>query len=90
MQFAFKLSCFHRLLAGTHLVRITADRINLTVVHDKTVRMSSLPARCCIRTETGMYHSNSRLIILVLKISEKLTELTYKEHSLVYDRTAGK
>ena len=31
----------------------------LIVMHDETVRMGSLPAWCCIRTETGMYHGDS-------------------------------
>ena len=90
MQFAFKLPCFHRLLTCTHFVCITSDRIDFSIVHDKAVRMRSLPARSCVRTETGMYHCDSGLIILILQIPEELAELSYKEHSFVNDRTAGK
>ena len=36
-----------------------------------------------------MNHCNSRLIVIILQITEKLPELSYKEHSFIYDRTAG-
>src|SRR5699024_11175639 len=32
---------------------------------------------------------NSRLIVLILKITEKLTKLSYKEHSFINNCTAG-
>ena len=30
-----------------------------------------------------------QLIVIILQITEKLPELSYKEHSFIYDRTAG-
>ena len=59
MKLTFQLACLHRFFSGTHLIRITTNCIDLSVMHDETVRMGSLPAWCCIRTETGMYHGDS-------------------------------
>ena len=80
----------HRLLAGKHLIRITTNRIDLTVMNDKTVRMRALPTRICVRTETGMYHRDRRLVIRILQIIEEQPQLIHQKHSFIYDRTAGK
>ncbi len=55
MQFAMQMLGFHIFLTGKHLICITADRVDLTVVHDEPVWMCSFPARICICGETGMY-----------------------------------
>ena len=57
-------------------------------MYDETVRMCSLPAWIRVGTETGMYHCNGRLVILALKIAKEGTELSYQEHTFVYDGTA--
>ena len=90
MKFAFQTSCLHRFLTGTHLICITTDRIDLSVVDHKAVRMRSLPARCSIRTESGMYHCNCRNKFFVLQIFKEKSQLSYKEHSFVNDCSAGK
>ena len=79
----------HGLLAGSHLIGVAADRIDLTVMYDKTVRMGSFPARCRIGTETGMYHGDRGIIIRALQIIKELSELSYQKHTLVDDGTAG-
>ena len=88
MELSLEASRLHRLLAGTHLVRISADRIDLTVVYHETVRMGSLPARRCVGAESGMHHGDRRLVILVLQILEEQAELSYEEHPLIDDRAA--
>ena len=55
VQLSVQMLGFHILFTGKHLICITADRIDLTVVHDKPVWMCSFPARICIRGETGVY-----------------------------------
>ena len=59
-------------------------------MYNKTVWMCSLPAWICVGRKTGMYGCNCRLIILILQIGEELTQLLYKEHSFIYDRSARK
>ena len=51
---------------GEHLIGVALDRIDLTVMYDKTVRVRSLPARVRVRGETGMHGCNRRLVILIL------------------------
>ena len=58
-------------------------------MYDETVRMSSLPAWVCVGTESGMDSSDSRFIVFVLKICEEGTELSYQEHTFIYNGTAG-
>ena len=79
----------HGLLTCQHLICITPDRVDLTVMNDKTVRMRALPTRICVRTETGMYHRDRRLVIRILQIIEEQPQLIYEKHSFIYDRTAG-
>ena len=62
----FKMLGLHRLLAGEHLIGVALNRVDLTVMYDKTVRMRSLPARIRVRGETGMHGCNRRLVILIL------------------------
>ena len=90
LEFPAQLAGCHRLFPGKHLVCITTDGVDLTVMYNKTVWMSSLPAWICVGRETGMYGCNCRLIILILQIGEELTQLLYKEHSFIYDRSARK
>ena len=66
-----------------------ADGVDLTVVHDQSVRMCSLPAWVCVGTETGMYQRNGGLIVRALKIREKCTKLSNQEHTFVDDGTAA-
>ena len=79
---------FHGLLTGQHFIGVTFNRIDLTVMYHKTVRMSSLPARICVCGESGMNHCNGRFIIRILQVFEEQTQLVYQEHSFVYDGSA--
>ena len=89
MELVFQIWRLHIFLTGKHLICVAADGVDLTVMYDETVRMCSLPARVCVGTETGMYHCNGRFVILALKISEESTELSYQEHTFVYNGTAA-
>ena len=89
MKLSFEVRRFHIFLSGKHLVSISTNSIDLTVVYDKTVRMCSLPAWIGIGTESGMYHRNRRFILRILKISKEGTELTYQEHTFVDNGTAA-
>ena len=89
MQHAVQMLGFHVFLTGKHFIRITLNGIDLTVMHDKSVRMGSLPAWIGIGRETGMYHGNGRFEILILQIRKESTELSNQEHSFIYDRPAG-
>ena len=88
MKLILQIRRLHIFLACKHLVGVAADRIDLTVMYDETVRMCSLPAWVRVGTETGMYHCNGRLVILALKITKEGAELSYQEHTFVYDGTA--
>ena len=50
--------------------------------------MRPLPTRRCVRTEPGVDHGDRGFIVLILKIPEKLAELSDEEHSLIHDRAA--
>ena len=89
MQLIFQMGGFHGFLTRQHLIGITADGVDLTVVYDKAVRMCSLPARVRVGTETGVYHGDGRFIVFVLQIAKEGTQLSYQEHTFVYDGTAG-
>ena len=80
----------HGLFTGEHLVRISFDRIDLTVVYDETVRVRPVPAGHGIRGKPGMDHGNGRFIILIFQIREEGAELPHQKHSLVDDGPAGK
>ena len=90
VQIFFQMAGLHGFLPGQHLVRVALDGVDLAVVYDKTVGMSSLPAGVCIGTETGMYDGDGRFVILILQILEEGTQLMYQEHALVYNGSAGK
>ena len=79
----------HVLLTRHHLVDVSADRVDLTVVNDETVRMSTHPARIRVRTETGVNRCDCRLVIRILKILKEESQLFYKEHTLVYNRSTA-
>ena len=80
---------FHGLLTGQHLIGITFDCVDLTVMYHKAVRMCSLPTRICVCGESGMNHCDGRFIIRILQVFEKQAQLVYQEHSFVYDGSAG-
>ena len=80
---------FHGLFSGKHLIYIAADGIDLAIVDDDSVWMSSHPAWIGVGTETGMYRCQSGFIILILQIREELAELFYQEHTFVDDGTAA-
>ena len=90
MQFILQHRGGHRLLTGQHLVGVSADGVDLAVVYDETVRMGSLPTWVRVRAEPGMHHGDCRFIIDILQIAEEGAELSYEEHTFVYDGTAGK
>ena len=71
-----------------HLICISADGVNLTVMYYDSVRMSSLPARICVGAETRMYRGNRSLIVRTVEVVKECSELSYKEHSLIYYRSA--
>ena len=52
--------------------------------------MGSLPTWVRVRAEPGMHHGDCRFIIDILQIAEEGAELSYEEHTFVYDGTAGK
>ena len=89
MHIVLEILWFHVLFTGYHFIYIAADRIDLSVVNDKAVRMSSHPTWIGIGTETGMYNGDRWFIILVLKVCKEQTQLTYKEHSFIYDSSAA-
>ena len=80
---------FHGLFSGKHLIYIAADGIDLAIVDDDSVWMSSHPAWIGVGTETGMYDGNGRLIILILKVRKEQTQLAYQEHTFVYNGPAA-
>ena len=79
----------HILLPRLHLVCIAPDGIDLAVVYDEAVGMRALPAGVGIGAESGMHHGNGRFIIFILQVCEEGTQLSYQEHSFVYDGPAG-
>ena len=66
MQLSLQMLGFHVLFTGQHLIGIAADGVDLAVVYHQTVRMSTLPAGVGVRGETGVYHGDSRFVILAL------------------------
>ena len=89
MHLSLQMIGFHILLTRQHLIRIATNRIDLAIVHNKPVRMGTLPAGIRVGGEAGVHHGNRRLIVLILQIGEKGSQLSYQEHSLIYDRSAG-
>ena len=89
MKLTLQIRRFHIFFSCKHLISISTDGIDLTIVYHKAVRMCSLPARIGVCTESGMYHGDRRFIIRALQICKKCAELSYKKHTFIYDRTAA-
>ena len=79
-----------RFFACKHSVRISAYCIYFTVMSNKAVRVGTLPAWICIRTEPRMDKRHRRNVIFRLQIFVERAQLFYKEHSLVHNRTRRK
>ena len=88
MKFPPQILGLHGLFPGQHLVRVSLDGVDLSVVHQKTVGMRPLPARQRIGGEAGVHQRDGALIIRTLKIEEEIPELPHEEHSLVDQRPA--
>ena len=84
----FKILSLHRFLSRMHLICISADSINLTIMYYYSVRMSSLPAWVCVSAETRMYCRYRRLIIRAVKVIKECSELSHKEHTFIHYRSA--
>ena len=80
---------FHRLLAGEHAVRVAANRVDFAVVQDEAVRMCALPGRVGVGGETGMYHRNGGLVILIQQVAVEVAQLADQKHALIYNGAAG-
>ena len=52
--------------------------------------MSTLPGRRCVGRKAGVYHGDGRAEILLLQVAVEASELAYKEHPFVDNRSAGK
>ena len=66
MQLTLQMLGFHVLFARQHLIGISADGVDLTVVYHQSVRMGTLPAGVGVGGETGVYHGDSGFVILAL------------------------
>ena len=89
VQIVPKMLTCHVFFAGQHLIGISADRVDLTVVYDEAVRMCTLPARIRVGRETGMHHRDRRFVILALQIFKERTQLANQKHAFVYDGAAA-
>ena len=58
VELSFQMVGRHGLLTGQHFVGISADRVDLTVVNDKTVGMRPHPAWIRVGAEPGVNHGN--------------------------------
>ena len=85
----FQIWGSHGLFSGQHLICISTDSVDLTIVHNKAVWMCTFPAWIRIGTESGMYRCNGRFIVRALQIFEKGAQLPYQKHTFVYNGTAG-
>ena len=72
-----------------HLVYVTSNGIDLTIVYHHAVRMRTLPAGVGIGTETGVHNTDCRMIIRTVQVMVEQAQLIYQEHALVYNGTAG-
>ena len=89
VKLAFEVWRFHIFFSGEHLVGISTDGVDLSVVYDETVRMCSLPAWVCVGTESGMYHCDRGFILRILQVCKESTKLSDQEHTFVNDRSAA-
>ena len=80
----------HRLFSGQHPVNIAADGVDLTIVGDHSIWMRAMPGRRRVGGESGVYDCDRRLVILILQIFVKSSQLANQEHALVDDRPGGK
>ncbi len=79
----------HILFPGHHLIHISANGIDLTIMNNKAVGMGSHPAGVCIGTEPGMNHCNGRFIILILEVRKKFPKFLHQKHTLIYNGSAA-
>ena len=79
----------HVFLSGKHLVVISPDRVDLSVMHDETVRMRPLPAGVGVGGEAGVHDGDGGRIVRALQIREKGSQLPHQEHALIHDGPAG-
>ena len=79
----------HILLARLHLVRISLDGVDLSVVDYEAVRMRPLPGRVGVRRESGVHDRDRGLKILILQILEERAQLSDQEHTLVDNGSGG-
>ena len=89
MEFSLQMLGLYRLLAGQHLVGITFDRIDFTVMYQETIGMCTLPAGHSVRRETGVNQCDGTLVVLTLQIQEEGTKLSYQKHTFINQGTAG-
>ena len=89
MELSFQIIRSHGFFSGEHFICISFDGIDFTVMYNEAVWMCTFPAWVGVCTETGMYHSNGRFIVSILKICKECTKLTYQEHTFIYNGTAG-
>ena len=89
MEFSLQMCRFYSFLTCQHLISITFDGIDLTIMHQESIWMCSLPAWHCVGGETGVDQCNGTLIIRTLQILEEGTKLSYQEHTFVDQSTAG-
>ena len=89
MQRIFQFAGLHRLFTCKHLISISTNCIDFTVMYDETVRMCTFPAWIGVSTETGVNHSNSGFIIRILQITKEGSQLSHQEHTFIDDGTAG-
>ena len=76
-------------LTAQHLIHVTGNGVDLTVVYHHTVRVRTLPAGVGVGAETGVDNTDCRMIIRAVQIVVEQTELFYQEHTFIYNGTAG-
>ncbi len=89
MKFPLQILGFHGLFSCQHLVRISLDGVDLTVMYEKTIGMSPLPAGKSIGREPGVHQRDGALIIRTLQIQEEIPKLPHQKHALVDQGPAG-
>ena len=73
-----------------HPVHISAQRIDLAVMRDVTIRMRALPAGKCVRRKTLMYQTESADYIWIGKLAVEVRELGGQHQSFVDDGSTRK
>ena len=89
MHLRFKINGLHSLFPRHHLIYVAADRVNLTIMYDDTVRMCTHPARIGIGAEAGMHGCDRGLVVRILQIIKELTQFFDQEHTLIYNSTTA-